>query len=279
MRLACFHAEGRDRYGVERNGLLHELAADPHDRHAVAALLGDPAACAFTGCYFSPGGVAWRPPVLAPDKIFCVATNFREAANRGRPEPDYPLLFTRFADTLVGHDQPIRKPDDSKRHDFEGELALVIGRPGFRIPRASAMAHVAGYSCFNDGSIRDWQKHSTQFTAGKNFVASGAFGPALVTPDEIADFGAIRLETRLNGTLMQSVGMDAMIFEPDWLIAYVSTFAPLKAGDVIVTGTPSGFGSSRDPQQFLAAGDEVEVRLSGIGVLRNRIAPASSFVM
>ncbi len=251
--------------------MLHEIACNPHDPAAISRLLADPAATPATGTVFDPDRVDWLPPVVAPGKIFCVATNFREPANANKPMPDYPLLFTRFSDSLVGHGKPLKKPAVSAQYDFEGELALIICRPGFRIPQAEAMRHVAGYACFNDGSLRDWQKHSSQFTPGKNFFASGSFGPALVTIDEIADFAALRLETRLNGKVMQSIGMDAMIFSPAWLIAYVSTFTPLAPGDVIVTGTPSGFGSSRVPQCFLAPGDEVEVEISGIGLLRNRV--------
>lgn len=278
MRLVCIRAEGRARHAVERADGLHEIAADPGDPQAVAALLQDPAAALPTGRVFDPARVDFLPPVLSPGKIFCVATNFREPTLPDRPAPEYPLLFTRFADTLVGHGQPLRKPDESDRHDFEGELAVVIGKPGFRITRESALAHVAGYSCFNDGSIRDWQKHSTQFTPGKNFFASGSFGPALVTADGI-DPAALRLTTRMNGVVMQQIGMDRMIFGIDWLIAYVSAFAPLAPGDVIVTGTPTGFGSSRTPPRFLTPGDVVEVEITGIGTLRNAVVAANDFVM
>jgi 2-keto-4-pentenoate hydratase/2-oxohepta-3-ene-1,7-dioic acid hydratase in catechol pathway len=271
MRLVCFHAAQADRYGILREGKLHEIASNPRDPAAIGGLLANPAAAPTTGAIFDLDKVDWLPPVVAPGKIFCVATNFREPANIDKPLPDYPLLFTRFSDSLVGHGKPLQKPAVSAQYDFEGELALIIGRPGFRIPQAEAARHVAGYSCFNDGSLRDWQKHSSQFTPGKNFFSSGSFGPALVTTDEIADFAGLRLETRVNGKVMQSIGMGTMIFSPAWLIAYVSTFTPLAAGDVIVTGTPSGFGSSRTPQRFLSPGDEVEVEITGIGLLRNRV--------
>lgn len=278
MRLVCFRMHGEVRHGILRDGAIREIATAPEDRQAVSRLLDAPETAQETGRAFDPAEVALLPPIPAPGKIFCVATNFREPANAGRPLPGHPLLFVRFADSLVGHDQPLRKPDESECYDFEGELAAVIGRPGFRIPRDRAQEHIAGYACFNDGSVRDWQKHSTQFTPGKNFLASGSFGPALVTPDELGDFAALRLETRVNGEVMQSIGMEAMIFDIAWLVAYVSTFAPLAPGDVIVTGTPSGFGSSRNPPRFLAPGDVVEVEIPGLGLLRNRVEAARSFV-
>lgn len=215
------------------------------------------------------------PPVPDPSKVFCVATNFHEPSRAGKPVPNYPLLFTRIAEGQVGHAQPIMKPAVSDKYDFEGELAVVIGKPGHKIAQAQAMDHVAGYACFNDGSVRDWQKHSSQFTAGKNFARSGAFGPALVTADEIPDPSILALETRVNGVVKQSVAMKDMIFDIPWLIAYCSTFAPLVVGDVIVTGTPSGFGSTREPPEFLSAGDLVEVEISGVGLLANRVAQDS----
>lgn len=215
------------------------------------------------------------PPIPDPEKIFCVATNFREPASEGKPLPDYPLLFTRFADSLTGHESPLVKPDVSDRFDFEGEVAVVIGKPGRRIPREVAMSHVAGYACFNDGSARDWQKHSSQFTPGKNFYRSGSFGPWMVTADEIPDPSVLALETRVNGVVKQAISLDRFIFDVPWLIAYISTFAPLATGDVIVTGTPSGFGSSRQPQEFLSPGDIIEVVVPGIGTLRNRVATES----
>lgn len=215
--------------------------------------------------------VTLLPPVPNPSKIFCVAVNFHEPARAGKPVPEYPLLFTRIPEGQVGHEAAILKPAVSEMFDFEGEMAVVIGRAGRQIAREDALQHVAGFSCFNDGSVRDWQKHSTQFTPGKNFMSSGAFGPWLVTADEIADWRELNLITRVNGVQKQAISMRDMIFDVPWLIAYCSTFAPLQPGDVIVTGTPSGFGSSRDPAEFLAPGDLIEIEISGIGVLRNEV--------
>ncbi|WP_202309310.1 fumarylacetoacetate hydrolase family protein [Mesorhizobium sp. L-8-10] len=209
------------------------------------------------------------PPIPNPGKIFCVATNFHEA---GKEAPTFPLLFTRHAEAQVGHGQEILKPAASDRLDFEGELAVVIGRRAHRVAAADAMRHVAGYACFNEGSVRDWQKHSTQFTPGKNFYRSGGFGPWMVCTQEIPDPTVLALETRVNGVTKQAISMGRMIFDIPWLISYITTFAPLDPGDVIVAGTPSGFGSTRNPPEFLFPGDEVEVEIPGIGTLRNRVA-------
>lgn len=209
------------------------------------------------------------PPIPDPGKIFCVATNFYED---GKPVPDFPLLFTRHAEAQSGHDNPILKPSVSDRLDFEGELAVVIGKRAHRISREVAMEYVAGYSCFNEGSVRDWQKHSSQFTPGKNFYRSGGFGPWMVCTRELPDPSTLFLETRVNGVVKQAIAMERMIFDIAWLISYISTFAPLDPGDVIVSGTPSGFGSTRNPPEFLLPGDVVEVEIGGIGTLRNIVA-------
>lgn len=209
------------------------------------------------------------PPIPNPSKVFCVATNFHEPSREGKPDPEYPLLFTRVAEAQTGHNSPILKPTVSEKYDFEGELTVVIGKSGHKISREKAMDHVFGYSCFNDGSVRDWQKHSTQFTPGKNFFQSAGFGPWIVCTQEISDPSALILETRVNNVVKQSISMQQMIFDIPWLISYISTFTPLIAGDVIVTGTPSGFGSTRKPQEFLVEGDQVDVTISEIGTLSN----------
>ncbi|RJT40863.1 FAA hydrolase family protein [Mesorhizobium waimense] len=209
------------------------------------------------------------PPVPNPGKIFCVATNFHE---EDKAAPQFPLLFMRHAEAQTGHGGAILKPAVSDRLDFEGELAVIVGRRAHKIAPAEAMAYVAGYACFNEGSVRDWQKHSTQFTPGKNFYHSGGFGPWMVCTREIPDPARLHLESRVNGVARQSIAIDRMIFDIPWLISYISTFAPLDPGDVIVTGTPSGFGASRNPPEFLFSGDEVEIEIQGIGILRNMVA-------
>ena len=155
--------------------------------------------------------------------------------------------------------------------DYEGELAVIIGQPGHRIPEAEALQHIAGYSCFNDGSVRDWQKHSTQFTPGKNFLRSAGFGPWMASSDEIMDPFTLDLTTRVNGDLRQSTNTRRMMFSVPWLISYLSQFTRLEAGDVIVTGTPKGFGSSMQPPCFLNIGDVIEVEISGVGRLLNTV--------
>ncbi|CAH1652013.1 5-carboxymethyl-2-hydroxymuconate isomerase [Hyphomicrobiales bacterium] len=276
MRLASYETGDAQGYGViNADDMIIPLGDGPGAPASVAAWLaggfGEGDVAGFAGEPVSLSEVRLLPPIPAPGKIFCVATNFHEPSRQGKPAPDYPLLFTRYPDTLVGHGQPLCKPPTSSRFDFEGEVAVVIGKAGFQIPPAEAMAHVGGYACFNDGSVRDWQKHSSQFTPGKNFVRSGSFGPWLVTADAVAAPSGLTLETRVNGVLKQAIGLDRFIFDIPWLIAYISTFSPLAPGDVIATGTPSGFGSTREPPEFLQAGDIIEVAVPGIGTLSNPV--------
>ena len=217
--------------------------------------------------------VSFLPPVLKPNKILCIGVNYRKhVLEMGRDLPEHPWVFVRFADSFVGHDADMIRPNVSANYDFEGELAVVIGRNAHRVPAASAMDYVAGYCCLNDGSIRDYQRHSGQFTAGKNFLNSGSMGPWLVTKDDIADVDKLRLETRLNGELMQSSSTGDLIFDIPDLIEYCSTFTRLEPGDVIATGTPGGVGAARTPPVWMKAGDTIELSISRIGVLRNTIA-------
>jgi 2-keto-4-pentenoate hydratase/2-oxohepta-3-ene-1,7-dioic acid hydratase in catechol pathway len=212
------------------------------------------------------------PVIPDPDKIICVGLNYREhVAESGFKVQEKPTLFSRYPASQVGHDQPILKPAESEMLDYEGEMAMVIGKGGRRIPEAEAMNHVVGYSCYNDASVRDWQKHTTQFLPGKNFEATGAFGPWLVTSDEIADPEKLMLRTRLNGVEVQCASTADMIVPMAAQIAYISTFITLVPGDVIVTGTPGGVGLRRDPPLFIFPGDVVEVEIDQIGILRNRI--------
>ncbi|WP_194743837.1 fumarylacetoacetate hydrolase family protein [Thermaurantiacus tibetensis] len=215
--------------------------------------------------------MSWFP---APEaRIFCAAVNY--AAHReemGRGERDaHPMLFLRTPASLVPAGEGIVKPATSDCLDFEGELAVVIGRPGRRIGRADALSHVAGYTCFMDGSVRDWQRHTAQFTPGKNFDRSGSIGPELVPPEDFGDWRAHRLTTRVNGRVVQETETALMLFDIETLIGYISGFTELKPGDVIATGTCAGVGEKRTPPLFLFPGDLVEVEVSGIPVLRNRV--------
>jgi 2-keto-4-pentenoate hydratase/2-oxohepta-3-ene-1,7-dioic acid hydratase in catechol pathway len=216
------------------------------------------------------------PVVPDPAAIWCAALTYLSHVREGgdRPVPDYPLFFLRVAHSQVGHAEPMLVPAVSGQLDYEGELAVVIGTAGRDIPMERALDHVAGYACYNDGSVRDWQRHTSQITMGKNFDATGGFGPWLVTPDEFGDPTRHRITTRLNGQVMQDTGVDQLLFPIAYLIHYISTVSTLEVGDVIVTGTSGGVGVRRDPPVFMRAGDVVEVEIDGIGTLRNPIADA-----
>lgn len=192
-------------------------------------------------------------------------------AEGGREPPKYPMLFPRFANSQVGHGQAMTRPKVSENFDFEGEMAFVVGTAGRHVTREDAYKHVAGYSCYNDGSIRDWQRHTTQFMPGKSFMGTGSFGPWLVTTDEIPDPEVMSLVTRLNGVEVQRATIDDLVFGVPELMAYISTFTELVPGDVVVTGTTGGVGAYRQPPLWMKEGDTVEVEVSGVGVLRNSI--------
>jgi 2-keto-4-pentenoate hydratase/2-oxohepta-3-ene-1,7-dioic acid hydratase in catechol pathway len=218
--------------------------------------------------------VAFAPVIPdAAAKLLCVGINYiPHMKEMGRERPERPVMFVRFGDSIVGHGRPLLAPRESEQFDYEGELAVVIGKRARRVGRERALDYVAGYSCFNDGSVRDYQRHSTQFTAGKNFHASGAFGPWLVTTDEIPDPRKLTLTTRLNGAVMQHESVGELCFDVPQLIEYCSTWAQLEPGDVIVTGTPGGVGAGRKPPVWMKVGDSVEVEISGIGTLQNSVA-------
>lgn len=218
--------------------------------------------------------VEFLPVVPDPQAVWCAALTYLSHVREGgdRPVPDYPLFFLRVANSQVGHGISMECPEVSDQLDYEGELAVVIGRAGRHIPQADAFEHIAGYACYNDGSVRDWQRHTSQITPGKNFSATGGFGPWLVTPDEFGDPATHKLETRLNGTVMQAAEISELLFPIDYMVHYLSTICRLEVGDVIVTGTCGGVGVRRTPPVFMKPGDVVEVEIDGIGVLRNPVA-------
>ncbi|MBZ9603237.1 fumarylacetoacetate hydrolase family protein [Phyllobacterium chamaecytisi] len=219
--------------------------------------------------------VTFLPVLTDPDKIICVGLNYEEHRREtGREVTGHPTLFIRFANAQVGHGQALLRPRESEQFDYEGELALVVGKPGRHIGKERAFDYVAGYVCFNDGSIRDWQRHTSQFAPGKNFAATGGFGPWMVTPDEVGPLENLRIVTRLNEEIVQSSTLGNMIFDIPTIISYCSTFTRLEVGDVIVTGTPGGVGMKRDPQLWMKAGDTVEVEIDRIGLLRNTVEDA-----
>ncbi|MBB4194461.1 2-keto-4-pentenoate hydratase/2-oxohepta-3-ene-1,7-dioic acid hydratase in catechol pathway [Rhizobium aethiopicum] len=221
---------------------------------------------------FTEADVTLLPVIPDPGKILCVGLNYEtHRAETKRPDAKYPTIFTRFADTQVAHRQPLLKPRVSDSLDFEAELAVVIGRGGRYIAQSAAMDHVAGYACYNDATVRDWQRHTFQFTPGKNFPSTGAFGPQLVTPDEVGDYMKLRILGRLNGEVMQEATLADLIFPIATLISYCSQFTPLQPGDVILTGTPGGVGDRREPPLYMKAGDIFEVEIPGVGRLTNPI--------
>ena len=212
------------------------------------------------------------PVIPDPGKILCIGLNYQKHKEEtGRPDVGYPTIFTRFADTQVGHGQPLIKPSVSDRFDYEGEMAVIIGRGGRNIEKSEALKHVAGFACYNDGSIRDWQKHTSQFTPGKNFPSTGGFGPYMVTLDEVGDYRLLPIQSRLNGKIMQEASLSELIFPVEELISYCSNFTFLKPGDVIVTGTPGGVGDRREPPVYMFAGDILEVEIGSLGTLSNPV--------
>lgn len=272
MRYISFSIEGAARWGWvdgDRVRALDHLHPTLKAAIEAGALSAAPGA---DGDSFALAAIEYLPVLPDPGKILCIGLNYEDHRREtGRAEVTNPTVFTRFADSQIGHGAPIVQPRESAKLDYEGELAIVISKGGRRIAAADAFDHIAGYSCYNDGSIRDWQAHTIQFTPGKNFPGTGAFGPWLVTPDEFGAPGPQRIQTRLNGQVMQDAVLDDMIFPIARLVEYCSTFTPLSPGDVIVTGTPGGVGAKRDPQVFMQPGDRVEIEIDGIGILQNAI--------
>lgn len=275
MRWLSFERGGVESFGLLVDGGVAD-AGGSHGCHtlkqAIAADQLAAIAADLDQAHYAIDDVRFLPTIPNPSKILCVGLNYREhQAETGRGGEENPTIFARFASAQVGHLAPLVRPRESNTLDYEGEIALVVGRPGRRIAKADWLRHVAGFSCYNDGSVREYQRHTSQFTPGKNFMATGGFGPWLQTPDAIADFDAMAITTRLNGTVMQQATAAQMVFGFAELVAYCSTFTTLEPGDVIVTGTPGGVGAARNPPVFLDAGDVVEVAIDPIGTLRNPV--------
>jgi 2-keto-4-pentenoate hydratase/2-oxohepta-3-ene-1,7-dioic acid hydratase in catechol pathway len=280
MKLVSFIHNGRQSYGVlVDDGIVDAALVASDAGHTLREALergGLSVLAEFARgatARIAPSDVQWLPVIPDPQKILCVGINYlTHVKETGREVPKYPMIFTRFADSQTAHDAPIVCPHASEQLDYEGELAVVIGRTARHVKAADALDYVAGYACYNDGSVRDWQKHTIQFGPGKNFPATGAFGPWLVSADEIDDPSRLTLTTRLNGVVVQEAGTDDLVFDVPALIEYCSTFTELNPGDVIITGTPGGVGAFRNPPLWMKPGDVVEVVVSGIGTLRNTIA-------
>lgn len=279
MKLMSYRHGARDSFGIVTDKGIIDLGSrlGPDYRDLRAALTGNKlieiaALGATLAPDFTVDDVEFLPVIPNPDKIFCAGLNYRaHVAETGRTESEKPVLFLRLAGTQVGHNKPLVCPTVSSDFDYEGEVAVIIGKTGRHIPQEDAYDYVAGYACYNDGSVRDWQRHTHQWTPGKNFEGTGAFGPWMITADEVADPGKLELITRLNGQELQRTTVDMLIFSIPELISYISTFITLSPGDVIVSGTPGGVGIKRDPQVWMRPGDVCEIEVSGVGILSNPI--------
>ena len=278
MKLATVAIDGRTTWGIVEGETFFDVGAVLKARYAdlkaaIGSALAGVADAKSTAAAVPLSKVSWLPVVPNPDKILCVGLNYEtHRKETGRAEVEHPTIFPRYANSQTGHLQPIVRPRVSTHLDYEGELAVIIGKAGRYISRADAMDHVVGYSCYNDGSVRDFQRHTSQFTPGKNFADTGAFGPWMMTADELGALGELKLETRLNGQVMQEARIKQMIFDIPRQIEYCSTFTRLEPGDVIVSGTPGGVGSRREPPVWMKPGDVVEIEVERLGVLRNVVA-------
>lgn len=274
MKFATVTYRGALRFGLVEGEAIH-LAGQGLTLKAALANL--PAQSVLRNSPAIPlSEVEFAPVIPDPDQIFCAGLNYQHHRDETRPEhrrayPEHPVIFMRFASSLTGHGMPVLKPRNSDVVDYEGELAVVIGKPGRYLTRESAMDHVAGAACFNDVSMRDWQMKGEQWGPGKNFPTSGPFGPYLVTLDETGPLEELELRTILDGQVMQKSKLDFLIFDIPALIAYCSQFAELRTGDVIVTGTPGGVGFTRKPPVLLEPGKSVAVEIDKLGRLENPV--------
>jgi 2-keto-4-pentenoate hydratase/2-oxohepta-3-ene-1,7-dioic acid hydratase in catechol pathway len=273
MKLLSFMANGESLFGVVSDDgviAMNRRVGCKSLREALAAGLLPQIKAAAQGAApdHKLAAITFLPVIPDPELITCAGINYRShASETGREVPKQPSMFIRRTNTLVGHEGELIRPTVSQHFDFEGEFAVIIGRGGRHIKIENALDHVAGYTCFVDGSVRDYQKFSV--TSGKNFPGTGPLGPWMVTTDEIPDPTKLTLMTRLNGQEMQRSGTDLLIYSVPHIIAFCSDFTPLSPGDVIATGTPEGVGHRRSPQLWMKPGDVLEVEITGIGVLRN----------
>lgn len=275
MKLVSYLNGDVESYGVLENGAVWDLparGAPAGITDFIAAGGALPKALEGDGD-FSIDTLTLLPVVPNPGKIICIGLNYQAHKEEGVRDPDdKPMLFARWPETLIGHEAPLVIPRISDKLDFEAEMVAVIGSDtGRYVPAEKALDHVFGYACMNEGSVRDWQRHSSQVTAGKNFVGTGAVGPWLVTADEVGDPQTLEMSLTVNGQTMQQANTADMIWPVAEMIAYITNWIPLRAGDMIATGTPAGVGSRRTPPVFLKEGDVVEVTIDRLGTLRNRV--------
>jgi 2-keto-4-pentenoate hydratase/2-oxohepta-3-ene-1,7-dioic acid hydratase in catechol pathway len=283
MKLVSFKRHDRPGYGAVVDAGVVDLTGKIGGAHGLKELLEAGAVaqareyCKSAAADFALKDCTLLPVIPHPNKIICIGVNYAEHAGEAglKAGTDYPTIFLRLPEVLIGNGQPLIRPRVSEQFDYEGELAVVMGKAGSHIAEADAMSYVAGYSCFNDASVRDWQFHTRQFGMGKNFRNSGPFGPWLVTADEIADYRRLTLRTLLNGEEVQRTTCDRMVFDVPKLISYVSQALPWSPGDVISTGTPSGVAHFRKPPRYMRAGDTLAVEISSIGTLSNPVVDES----
>ncbi len=276
MRFISFQHEQTSSWGAVEDDRIVDLsgiAISLKTAISTSALPSQKSAIPDTAASFAINDVTLRAPIPEPGRILCVGQNYvAHRQEMGGRTSSYPLIFTRYHSSIVGHGEALIKPPESEQFDFEGELAVIIGKSGRRIPAEKALDHVAGYSCFMDGSMRDYQNHTTQYIPGKNFEQSGSCGPWMVSANEIPDPNAgLGLLTRLNDQIVQQTTTDLMLFDVPTVIAYLSTFTTLEPGDVIATGTPGGVGYKRTPQLFMQPGDKIEVEIEHVATLINTI--------
>ena len=281
MRFLRFSQNGRLGLAVAHNGAFHGLFAGdagypgdlPDLLDGGLEGLKTAGAALAQGSKIDEGAITYLPPLPNPGKIICLGLNYKDPAAEGGFEvPPFPTVFARFASGLIGHEAPILRPKVSDALDFEGEMVAVIGKKGRHVSKADALSHVIGYSIFNDGSVRDYQLKTPQWTVGKNFDDTGAFGPYFVTADELPPGASgLKIETRLNGEVVQHASTADMVFDVENTIALLSTAFALLPGDILVMGTPSGIGAARKPPLWMKPGDLCEIEIEKIGILRNKI--------
>jgi 2-keto-4-pentenoate hydratase/2-oxohepta-3-ene-1,7-dioic acid hydratase in catechol pathway len=278
MRWLSFLKDGNTSFGYvtsDGEGVVdvaaHTEFSSLREAITAGALQSLPAQCG-DQADLSLAGLTYAPTIPDPAKILCVGLNYKaHQEETGRGGEGVPTIFARFAAAQVAHNQPMIRPRESNTLDFEGEIAMIIGKAGRRISRADALNHVAGFGIYNDGSVREYQRHTSQFTPGKNFAATGGFGPWMMTMDEIGDLSQMEITTRLNGEVMQHAKAELLVHGFEELIEFCSTFIELEPGDVIVTGTPGGVGAARNPPVFMDHGDLIEVEVKPIGTLSNPV--------
>jgi 2-keto-4-pentenoate hydratase/2-oxohepta-3-ene-1,7-dioic acid hydratase in catechol pathway len=280
MKLVSYRRDGKPGFGAVKEQGIVDLAARLPQIADLASLVADNVALdeawrlvSAATEDFTLTQVELEPVIPRPNKIICVGINYvAHAAEAGRTVGKYPVIFHRYAETLLPHGAPLVRPTVSHNFDFEAELAVVIGRGGAHIAPEDAMSHVAGYTCFNDASVRDWQFHTHQYGMGKNFRGTGALGPWLITADEIPDYRELAIHGLLNGERLQTGQLSELAFDIPSLISYVSQALDWQPGDILATGTPSGIGFKRQPPIFLKPGDTFEVVIPGVGTLSNPVA-------